>query len=120
MFGDVKIKKPVVAGVTIFIISFWMLILGGCFRNILVLGIGFGVIMAEAITVILWQINKLDWQCNQCGTIFTITWKQNITGVNGGSVKELYCPHCGKKTWCDPVRKQSDKNNNTDTIGKVN
>ena len=109
MFGNEKMNKPVVIGVMIFIISFWMLILGGCFQNMIVFGFGFGIIVTEAIAVILWQINKLDWRCNQCGTIFSINWKQNITGVNGGSVKELYCPHCGKKTWCDPIKKDSDK-----------
>ena len=115
MFGNEKMNKPVVVGVTIFIISFWILILGGCFRNMIVFWIGFGVIMAESIGAIIGvtirQVNKLDWKCNKCGTTFSITWKQSITGINGGSVKELYCPHCEKKTWCDPVRMKSDKNN---------
>jgi len=98
-----KWVKPVV--IIIFVISFFMVVVGGFF-NLLILWSGFTIIMAEIIGVLIWQIQKLDWHCDKCRTIFSITWKQNLLGINGGSVKELYCPHCQKKTWCSPVIKK--------------
>lgn len=99
-------KKSIkIIGISSLIIAFWMIILGGCFSNMIVFWIGFFIIIAEAVGVFLWSVNKLNWKCNQCGTVFSISWQQNLTGINGGSVKELYCPHCQKKTWCKPVEK---------------
>lgn len=95
--------KPVL--IILFVISFFMIVFGGFF-NMLILWSGFTIIMTESIGVLIWQMNMLDWQCDQCGTLFSINWKQSLFGMNGGSVKELDCPHCQKKTWCSPVIKK--------------
>ncbi len=92
-------------GIILFIISFFILMFGA-FINMILFWIGFIIIMVESLALLLWQIKRLDWKCDKCGTVFTINWKQSLLGVNGGSVKELYCPHCQKKTWCSPVLKQ--------------
>ncbi len=92
-------------GILLFIVAFFMTVLGGFF-NLIILWVGFAIMMIEIIGLFIWQVRNLEWSCDKCKTVFTINWKQSLLGVNGGSVKELYCPHCKKKTWCSPVLKQ--------------
>ncbi|MCR4442878.1 MAG: hypothetical protein QHH10_11630 [Peptococcaceae bacterium] len=61
--------------------------------------------IAGLILLVHWNTISYRWQCKSCGAVFSINMRQTFTGLNSFRSKLLYCPRCGRRTWCRSVVK---------------
>lgn len=64
------------------------------------------IIIMETLYFLIKSVIKYNYRCNKCQTVFSPSVKEKLFGINGGDVKKLYCPHCGSRQWCRPVKKK--------------
>lgn len=63
------------------------------------------LILIESLYLLIKSVVKYNYKCKKCGTVFDPNVKEKLFGINGGDIKELYCPHCQSRQWCKPVKK---------------
>lgn len=50
--------------------------------------------------------SRYDWRCGQCGRVFSISPFTACFLPHSFPFRKLTtCPHCGTRSWMDPVRK---------------
>ena len=46
------------------------------------------------------------YRCKECGCEITPTYKEAMRAMHKGFTRHLFCPKCGKRTWCKKVLKK--------------
>ncbi len=52
-----------------------------------------------------WVILNYDYQCANCGAVFSIPVIQALIVSHSFGKKWVQCPNCGQTTWANPVPK---------------
>ena len=49
------------------------------------------------------EVSVGAYKCKKCGTEIVPTYKEAMMALHRGFTRHLYCPTCGKRTWCKKV-----------------
>ena len=49
------------------------------------------------------EVSVGAYKCKKCGTEIVPTYKEAIMALHRGFTRHLYCPTCGRRTWCKKV-----------------
>ena len=52
------------------------------------------------------EVSVGAYKCKKCGTEIVPTYKEAVMALHRGFTRHLYCPTCGKRTWCKKVLKK--------------
>ena len=52
------------------------------------------------------EVSVGAYKCKKCGTEFVPTYKEAMMAMHRGFTRHLYCPTCGKRSWCKKVLKK--------------
>ncbi|MBE6566564.1 MAG: helix-turn-helix transcriptional regulator [Ruminococcaceae bacterium] len=52
------------------------------------------------------EVSVGAYKCKKCGTEIVPTYKEAMMALHRGFTRHLYCPTCGKRTWCKKVLKK--------------
>jgi DNA-directed RNA polymerase subunit RPC12/RpoP len=63
------------------------------------------VVLIVAALVQRWISSNFDYQCANCGEIFSLSAWQAMFVPHSMGKKLVRCPHCGQTTWATPVPK---------------
>jgi DNA-directed RNA polymerase subunit RPC12/RpoP len=68
------------------------------------------IVSAAILTVLFafwqrWMSSTFDYQCANCGEIFSLPAWQAMLALHVVETKLVRCPNCGQMTWATPVRK---------------
>lgn len=86
-----------------------LMIISALAKQMILFWVFFALIMLTCAVMLYLQVKKIEWKCKKCGNILNPSAAQVIFGINGGDIKKLYCPHCNKKCWCEPIDKETSK-----------
>ena len=49
------------------------------------------------------EVSVGAYKCKKCGTEIVPTYKEAMMALHRGFTRHLYCPTCGRRTWCKKV-----------------
>ena len=52
------------------------------------------------------EVSVGAYKCKKCGTEIVPTYKEAMMALHRGFTRHLYCPTCGKRSWCKKVLKK--------------
>ena len=52
------------------------------------------------------EVSVGAYKCKKCGTEIVPTYKEAMMAMHRGFTRHLYCPTCGKRSWCKKVLKK--------------
>lgn len=64
------------------------------------------IVMAYAFYAVRIETETGYYQCKECATTFTPTYRQVLMAPHMGWTRRMNCPNCGKKTWNKKVFKK--------------
>lgn len=99
-------KDSIISYSVLFLIEIVIMIIGASTQVMWLFYLFLALIIIEAVAMSIKLMIKYDYKCKKCGTIFNPSAKEKFIGINSGDVKKLYCPHCGSRQWCTPVKKK--------------
>ena len=77
-------------------------------------GIAFGVVIVGAIWISKFYVDKINYICPECETIFKPKFSESFWANHTPTTRKLICPHCKVKSFCvettKPVTKLETEN----------
>lgn len=103
-------KDSIISYTFLFLAEIVIMVIGAAAQVMCLFYLFLALILIEAVLISIRLIIKYEFKCKKCGTVFNPSVKEKLFGINGGDVKNLYCPHCKARQWCTPVKKTTKKN----------
>lgn len=99
-------KRTFIVGMTLFTSGISLLIFSAFVNSSIGAVISFIIFLSGIAVLNIWHTKNYNWKCGKCGVVFSISGKENLLGINGGINKKLlFCLDCGKRRWCNAVKK---------------
>lgn len=64
------------------------------------------LIIIFAMLFLGWMNRNFDYQCVQCGCVFSLSFPQACLSPHAMGRKLVRCPECGNMGWANAVRKE--------------
>ncbi|MCD7872304.1 MAG: hypothetical protein LUG21_03185 [Clostridiales bacterium] len=87
----------------------FILIISAALGKMTVFWILLFIIAAESIYIAVKLIRNYDWQCQKCKTVFSVSAKDVLFGINGGDVKNFTALFALIKNGANPLKKIKPK-----------
>jgi len=63
------------------------------------------VLIVIAVIIVLQTNKNFDYQCSNCGAIFSLSALSALFSLHMMGKKFVRCPHCGAVTWANRIPK---------------